>query len=733
MLYRKISIILVIMAMVWPPQQYALSANNEGQTPYFSQAEANLPPVIINELMWMGSSLSSYDEWLELKNLTDQAVDLSGWRLTRKSSGEEKLMLTIPDGSAIAAQGYFLIANYGSDSTSSQLAVEPDLVDPAVSLANSALQIKLYDADNDLMDIADDGSGKPLAGDYVSSTSWASMERNIKIIGDGTLAGSWHTAGVSRGFDTDVELGTPGTENSNSLPIVEVEGEAEAITGEPIGFSAAEATDPDGDELAFSWDFGDGGKSSERAPSHVYKKAGEYLAVLRVSDGSEEIVKEIKVTVTDKTVPFLPSDKIDWSWEEANESIEEGPATEPIDTKASTPVGAVYFTEIFPNPAGADKAAEYIEIYNAEKEPLEVTGWQIVLGTKKFTFPEAKIAGQSYIALGNETTKLTLTNAGGQLSLLGPQEELLDSVEYGAGEENSTWARIDDQWQWTEKPTPGKKNELEIKQPEVLSSDEIVLATSESSTEDNKSTLSIESLAEVDSLEKNDKVIVTGVVTVEPGTFGAQYFYIFDGSKGIKIYSSKKAFPNLSIGDQVEVTGKVGESEGEKKVNVSNEEDIKVLASDAEISPLDVSIGEITEEMIGSLVVVEGTASEIKSSSFTVTADDEELLISIKRNTKIGKPEIEEEGEVSVTGIVSLKSGELTIYPRSIDDIVVAGAVLGEMTEELTELSGDNQAGSVKTILIVCFSVLAVAGAAVGYWWWWRKRLSNLDTKISRN
>jgi len=47
----------------------------------------------------------------------------------------------------------------------------------------------------------------------------------------------------------------------------------------------AHATDPDGDGLAYSWDFGDGHKGSDTETSHVYAVPGWYVAVLSVSDG----------------------------------------------------------------------------------------------------------------------------------------------------------------------------------------------------------------------------------------------------------------------------------------------------------------------------------------------------------------------------------------------------------------------------------------------------------------
>jgi len=163
--------------------------------------------VVINELMWMGSSISPYDEWIELRNMTDKSIDLAGWQLTKKSSGAEKPMLEIPSGT-IPAYGYFLISYY--DEASSKIAVIPELVDTDVSLVNNHLQIKLYDGGGIMIDTADDGSGSPAAGD--NDAKYSMMRTDPP--GDGSQASSWFTATIAAGWDVGAtELGTPGSSN----------------------------------------------------------------------------------------------------------------------------------------------------------------------------------------------------------------------------------------------------------------------------------------------------------------------------------------------------------------------------------------------------------------------------------------------------------------------------------------------------------------------------------------
>src|SRR3989338_8252749 len=60
--------------------------------------------VVVNEVAWAGSSDNSNDEWIELYNSTNQAVDLSGWYI--EDDGSTKYQIA---SGSVAAHGYFLI------------------------------------------------------------------------------------------------------------------------------------------------------------------------------------------------------------------------------------------------------------------------------------------------------------------------------------------------------------------------------------------------------------------------------------------------------------------------------------------------------------------------------------------------------------------------------------------------------------------------------------------------
>jgi glucose/arabinose dehydrogenase/PKD repeat protein len=53
-----------------------------------------------------------------------------------------------------------------------------------------------------------------------------------------------------------------------------------------VKFSSEGTSDADGDALTYSWDFGDGGTSTEADPRHLYKENGTYTATVTAKDGS---------------------------------------------------------------------------------------------------------------------------------------------------------------------------------------------------------------------------------------------------------------------------------------------------------------------------------------------------------------------------------------------------------------------------------------------------------------
>jgi PKD repeat protein len=92
----------------------------------------------------------------------------------------------------------------------------------------------------------------------------------------------WASGGDSFTWFDDIEVITAGNQPpSATFSATPRVGDAPLT----VSFDASTSSDPDGDTLGYTWNFGDGGQGSGAAVSHTYAAQGTYTAGLTVSDG----------------------------------------------------------------------------------------------------------------------------------------------------------------------------------------------------------------------------------------------------------------------------------------------------------------------------------------------------------------------------------------------------------------------------------------------------------------
>ena len=72
-----------------------------------------------------------------------------------------------------------------------------------------------------------------------------------------------------------------------------------------VSFDASGSTDPDGDSLTYSWNFGDSATGSGQSASHVYNTAGTFTVTLTVSDGEASVTATSSVNVRNLTGTWI--------------------------------------------------------------------------------------------------------------------------------------------------------------------------------------------------------------------------------------------------------------------------------------------------------------------------------------------------------------------------------------------------------------------------------------------
>lgn len=146
--------------------------------------------ILINEVAWMGTTQSYADEWIELKNVSDQTVNIEGWQLQNK---KQKMKAVFSENAIIEPSGFYIMERTNDDTIPN---VTADFIYTG-NIGNKNEALYLFDNDCRLKDIVLATPDWP-AGDKVTKRT---MERTKNLL--------WQTS-------SDTE-GTPKKENSQGL------------------------------------------------------------------------------------------------------------------------------------------------------------------------------------------------------------------------------------------------------------------------------------------------------------------------------------------------------------------------------------------------------------------------------------------------------------------------------------------------------------------------------------
>jgi len=126
--------------------------------------------VVINEVAWMGTAASSWDEWIELYNTTGATVSLAGWTISFADGSPTTITL---DGE-IGPYAYYLLERDNKAVND----LDANLEYGGGQMHNSGEQMVLHDADNTVIDTAnEDGGGWPAGAASTGVLTYATMER----------------------------------------------------------------------------------------------------------------------------------------------------------------------------------------------------------------------------------------------------------------------------------------------------------------------------------------------------------------------------------------------------------------------------------------------------------------------------------------------------------------------------------------------------------------------------
>lgn len=370
---------------------------------FFSPILASAADVSISEIMYDPAGTDTGHEWIEIYN-SGSSISLSGWKFFEEGSNHG--LAEYQGGLTLGANSYAVIVSDPTKFLEDYPSFSGIILDSSWSSFNNAgesLAIK-NNTNSVVFEVTYTGGGQSAgAGNSLQfySGSWTA----------GTpTPGEENTDEVSEGDsqdagDQDEEDGETGDNETNEVAsggekeelvkiyngtIVKVQIDQNAVVGVPFKFKVS-AFNQYGQELkvgVFKWNFGDGVTLHEKDViefSHIYKKAGKYVAFLDYFEKARNVVPDATLKVIVNV-------------------IEPGLKIQSIDLDKN------------------------IEIKNEGSTERDISGWMLMFGGQIFTLPPHSIVlAKSSIFINPLAHNFSGINSNSKLDLYLPTNEFYAS------------------------------------------------------------------------------------------------------------------------------------------------------------------------------------------------------------------------------------------------------------------------------------------------------------------
>jgi hypothetical protein len=406
----------------------AIAADFDGQQMVYSS------PILITEVQTGANSAS--DEFVELYNVSDQGVDMTGWQVryinAQSSTAGTTLLATIGTDSSpvtLAAHSYFVLRTGNvpvAETAGSQVySAKLSSADKAVALFVPNLQTCALE----VMDAI--GWGSSLDGEGAAASSNGLTNGDRLLTRYRTAAGDYVDSNTNS-FDFKLAKFTKNTANPT------------------ISVGATPGTD----------------NQSLLAADSVLPPAGNGSSLNSIDISGCEIPEEttdpqdngLEAPIESPPATVEPTTNDSDSTTTASSSKKAQPVMPARDIGLTSP----QLTELLPNPGKpqTDALDEFVELYNSNSVAFDLSGFILTTGKRQYVFPQGTmLEPKAFKAFYSANTKLNLSNSQGQVQLLDPFGKAISSTEaYGTAKDNQAWVLAGGAWSWTTTPTPNSAN-----------------------------------------------------------------------------------------------------------------------------------------------------------------------------------------------------------------------------------------------------------------------------------
>lgn len=395
--------------------------------------------VVINETFYDAAGTDTGKEYVILYNNGDSTVDLTNYELNAVSGD----YYIFPSFSL--NQKSSVVVHWRAEGINSQTDLYTGTSGFDANMGDTSGWIALFKghptsgtAKNLIVDYLEYGAGAKTwegaandAGIWITGSFIVDVDagKSIKLKIDGqdnNSPGDWiaseptiNTSSQETTTQAAEQQGVAST--TNNPPIPDAGNDIIAFVGQEIKFDGTESIDPEGGELAYSWNTGDGKLIEKPNFTYKYSYPGTYLVILMVYDGRNY-------------------------------------ATDTITVKIQS--AQITINEFMPTPSGKNGEG-WIEIYNDSEGITDVSGWQLddnKEGNSPFVFPKnTMIAPKNYLVFSRQITGIALNNDKDTVRLLLPEGVIFQEISYEKPPQGKSSARTKEGFVWNV-PTPGTIN-----------------------------------------------------------------------------------------------------------------------------------------------------------------------------------------------------------------------------------------------------------------------------------
>jgi len=276
----------------------------------------------------------------------------------------------------------------------------------------------------------------------------------------------------------------------------------------------------------------------------------------------------------------------------------------------------------------------------------------------------------------------------------------------------------------------------------VSGNEEVVVAELDSKVTSSKKmpVLKNVTIDQIQNLAINTLVKTSGVVTVVPNILSMQVFYIADTKTqaGVSVYMFKKDFPDLRVGDSVEVMGELSKVSGMSRIKIKEKKDIKIIDIEQNYQPIILTMDELDSDYVGSFVELAGEVLEVNSNNFYLADEYGEIKVVIKSKTGLSSRMVKIGDKIKVKGILGQAKNSLELWPGLVEDIKITELGAGEtLNADKKQTATESPyltatAGGVSSLLLAFLArgrglvAKTMALGVLSKVWFWKKKKEDI-------